>query len=462
MIDPYFDMNANGNESEDANDMALPHDEPLPCWAHLRMKRSHKKSRSGCVTCKQRRVKCDETKPRCQKCLSRGIACRYASSKERSTQKKAHDLSAVCLRASPARVMVKSEVPTLDLPAVAQRAPDALLWQYYLVHASKTMTATSTDRAHAQMWESSVPAVAFNHPVASHAVMAFSALCMYTTSSTKGGSYELLATAKLHYCRSLQLLGASLPVTEEISVDAVLACAMTLIPVGLTLAQFNTGITAAGDKLAITPQLDWLYHLRGWRTLGSSIAPRLADSDTLLIPFPQPGIPESDHEDNYGGGALWTLSTSLFHTLRASWRDALANLSAAIANPDNPDLHRDAVDIEACTMAITALEYVMEYTLECRVSNFFRAVFAWPSKVPQRFFDMVTSLDHLALAIHAHWLVLTMLLEDLWWVKDFGADRIERLAIWYDRVESPYAHLLSWPVEVRKDWRSLGMKIRTH
>ncbi|KAK5721315.1 transcription factor [Elasticomyces elasticus] len=214
------------------------------------------------------------------------------------------------------------------------------------------MTATSTDCAHAQMWESSVPAVAFNHPVASHAVMAFSALCMYTTSSTKGGSYELLATAKLHYCRSLELLRASVPVTEDISVDAVLACAMTLIPVGLTLAQFNAGITA-GDKLAITPQLDWLYHLRGWRTLGSSMSPRLADSDTLLIPFPQPGIPESEHEDNYGGGALWTLSVSLFHTLRASWRDALADLSAAIANPD---LHRDAADIEACTMAITALD----------------------------------------------------------------------------------------------------------
>ena len=34
-----------------------------------------RKSRSGCLTCKIRRVKCDETRPQCSRCLSAGRYC---------------------------------------------------------------------------------------------------------------------------------------------------------------------------------------------------------------------------------------------------------------------------------------------------------------------------------------------------------------------------------------------------
>lgn len=40
-----------------------------------RRKAKHHKTRSGCVTCKQRRVKCDESKPECQRCRKAGQIC---------------------------------------------------------------------------------------------------------------------------------------------------------------------------------------------------------------------------------------------------------------------------------------------------------------------------------------------------------------------------------------------------
>ncbi|OHE92148.1 hypothetical protein CORC01_12551 [Colletotrichum orchidophilum] len=43
-----------------------------------RKRRAHKKSRKGCGNCKLRRVKCDETKPKCVKCVSYGVTCSYA------------------------------------------------------------------------------------------------------------------------------------------------------------------------------------------------------------------------------------------------------------------------------------------------------------------------------------------------------------------------------------------------
>ncbi|EFR05394.1 C6 zinc finger domain-containing protein [Nannizzia gypsea CBS 118893] len=40
-------------------------------------RKSHRKSRAGCGTCKKRRVKCDETKPHCLRCEAYGVACDY-------------------------------------------------------------------------------------------------------------------------------------------------------------------------------------------------------------------------------------------------------------------------------------------------------------------------------------------------------------------------------------------------
>lgn len=44
-----------------------------------RHRRSHKKSRRGCAGCKHRRIKCDEGKPGCKKCIAFGLQCSYDS-----------------------------------------------------------------------------------------------------------------------------------------------------------------------------------------------------------------------------------------------------------------------------------------------------------------------------------------------------------------------------------------------
>ncbi|KAJ3493886.1 hypothetical protein NLG97_g4445 [Lecanicillium saksenae] len=42
----------------------------------IRQKRWAPRGRTGCLTCRARRVKCDEGKPACRRCLSRGLYCR--------------------------------------------------------------------------------------------------------------------------------------------------------------------------------------------------------------------------------------------------------------------------------------------------------------------------------------------------------------------------------------------------
>ncbi|PHH51630.1 Sterol uptake control protein 2 [Ceratocystis fimbriata CBS 114723] len=46
---------------------------------NTRKRRPHRKSRGGCANCKIRRVKCDEEKPSCQRCLSFNVSCSYGT-----------------------------------------------------------------------------------------------------------------------------------------------------------------------------------------------------------------------------------------------------------------------------------------------------------------------------------------------------------------------------------------------
>jgi hypothetical protein len=41
-------------------------------------RRTHKKSRAGCIRCKRRHIKCDETRPVCVNCSTANLECEYA------------------------------------------------------------------------------------------------------------------------------------------------------------------------------------------------------------------------------------------------------------------------------------------------------------------------------------------------------------------------------------------------
>ncbi|KAL2865972.1 Zn(II)2Cys6 transcription factor domain-containing protein [Aspergillus lucknowensis] len=51
-----------------------------PIGPPFHSRRAHKKSRNGCIVCKQRRVKCDEQRPSCRRCENYGASCKYPPS----------------------------------------------------------------------------------------------------------------------------------------------------------------------------------------------------------------------------------------------------------------------------------------------------------------------------------------------------------------------------------------------
>ncbi|KAL5041627.1 hypothetical protein BDW71DRAFT_163907 [Aspergillus fruticulosus] len=150
--------------------------------APRRHRAPHAKSRNGCYTCKQRRVKCDEVRPSCGACSSRGDPCTFptpatclptlsenarARRKDRRRVRASHSLqplefhqSGLSARSAPAHC------GTIDL------APMSLLTRF-LLHTSRTM---SLHPKRIVVWQRVIPEIARKREYLMHLLLALAGL----------------------------------------------------------------------------------------------------------------------------------------------------------------------------------------------------------------------------------------------------------------------------------------------
>ncbi|KAF7590470.1 hypothetical protein BBP40_002815 [Aspergillus hancockii] len=87
-------------------------------------RRAHRKSRAGCVKCKQRRVKCDETKPHCLRCQKLGVDCSYDAGQVVSARSKS--VISYFIEKVPSLTGQESAAYTLSLLAVSSKIDELL------------------------------------------------------------------------------------------------------------------------------------------------------------------------------------------------------------------------------------------------------------------------------------------------------------------------------------------------
>lgn len=115
-------------------------------------KTKHPKVRSGCLTCKQRRLKCDETKPTCQRCLKSGRECAGYTNTP---------------RASPVRE------PTPGVEQRATTAQDDELLEHFIGEAVQQLAGFSL--SFRQFCQSLAPQLANNYPAVRYALLSVAA-----------------------------------------------------------------------------------------------------------------------------------------------------------------------------------------------------------------------------------------------------------------------------------------------
>ncbi|KAF2017229.1 hypothetical protein BU24DRAFT_448951 [Aaosphaeria arxii CBS 175.79] len=123
-----------------------------------RKRKGHTKSRLGCTSCKQRKIKCPEQWPSCAHCVKKGTVCRYPKVFKAAQ----HDriVGEMIKRQSPRQSVRLSDTPIYS-------ANDMRLFHHYIITAHPFIPEEMETR-----WATEVPAYSHKYDYLMHAMLA--------------------------------------------------------------------------------------------------------------------------------------------------------------------------------------------------------------------------------------------------------------------------------------------------
>ncbi|RSL85882.1 hypothetical protein CEP51_003101 [Fusarium floridanum] len=135
---------------------------------HNRKRAFHPRKRTGCITCKIRRVRCDEQKPSCDRCLSTGRKC------DGYVDNNSADLPSPPLSANPSYPETRrnATIPmSLGLPLPRRNDQELRSYRFFLdVTASEFAGVFDAD-----FWLTDIPRTCHSDPAIWHAVVSLGA-----------------------------------------------------------------------------------------------------------------------------------------------------------------------------------------------------------------------------------------------------------------------------------------------
>ncbi|KIW04320.1 uncharacterized protein PV09_04612 [Verruconis gallopava] len=181
---------------------------------------AHTKSRKGCVRCKARKVKCDESRPICKNCSRHNVACEWRH------QDPAASANAVRLVKRPvSRNDDEYDLFTPCLVGERRRQLELQLLHYFESHITWTLGSTRS-LSHREIWACTAVELSFRYPFLQNAIFAFAAL--YAAKSTSesrrffaSGDQQSLASKAINHAPEIN---SSVPIhfVHEIYLDLAL------------------------------------------------------------------------------------------------------------------------------------------------------------------------------------------------------------------------------------------------
>ncbi|KAF2680481.1 hypothetical protein K458DRAFT_489906 [Lentithecium fluviatile CBS 122367] len=227
-----------------------------------------KKSRSGCIQCKARRVKCDEIRP-CGNCARYNVECSLLSTPPvTSNRASPHpSRSNAASSASPAPSSATSASPHVIRPPLSQGEnvtggwmEDLELMHHYTAHSYLTMPGVETAR---QTWGYAVPQEAFKYRFLMHSILAFAANHLAHIHPSRSHHFHLLGST--HQTASIKGLN------EEISNHEMAAINAHALFAGASLISLNAFADTDGHNL--NALIDIFALLRGLHTILGTTEP---------------------------------------------------------------------------------------------------------------------------------------------------------------------------------------------
>lgn len=364
-------------------------------------RRSHRKSRRGCTTCKRRHIKCDEAGPPCGSCQLRATTCEYPDF--------------IATKDGPAVVEhTATENPVSDkqtdvpvFPASQRLQELHLMSRWCVVTYKSCCTEIAEDHI---VWQKQVPDLSLQYDYLLNGLLALSAFEIASTGTHYRTKYVDLG----HHYQGLALSSfrVHLPHIGQESFEASLCFSMMLMVLALASAQFGSSSPKGTQNDMVQRTLTHFELVRGCEAVIHG-----KEEHLLQLPFVQ----KLRHFEDLAQAPLDPRVEMAVANLNDLNEKRIESSVAA------PYEHRllQVSHWKACKAAIGLLR---ELYAKCDNVDYSGYILAWLNLSGDEFIEAIKTSDHVALLALAFWGVLAeKLSHQVWWAKDFGRLLIEEI-----------------------------------
>ncbi|KJX94177.1 C6 zinc finger domain-containing protein [Zymoseptoria brevis] len=362
-------------------------------------RKPHYKSRKGCLACKKRHVKCNESRPKCSHCARLEIECLWP------------DSAANALPSPHSPGQVQSHSPASSVEQQRQTGgprPELAVDDMKLLHFWTVNTATSMNYA-SHLWQIVIVDMAFNHHFLLHGILAVAAIHKATIFSaerealiTQSSSHIGIAIASFRH-----LLATPVPAT---CVPVFLMAGLLSIH-SLGLAQLRTPTDAVGEIYT------WMRLVKGTQSTIQQNWQRLQASEIApLLSRGRAGLVLTEVEEVNHLRSLVQDEVHLTAPERQTYIDAINQLQTVFGNV----LYQKGDEIQASAM-----------------------VSSWVALVPPEYHELLVSREPVALVIIAYFAVLFREQQGVcWWFRKWDIWILESVRA---QLPTAYERWLEWP-----------------
>ncbi|KAL4949054.1 hypothetical protein BDW69DRAFT_82727 [Aspergillus filifer] len=378
--------------------------------------RSHRKSKSGCLQCKKRKVKCDESRPGCHKCAVHGVACSFTNSAHGRNQED----SPISAGSSTFNLALSTPGPDPSLHQTLPVPSPLNIQDLELLHHFMTSTCYTTSRVPAiqSLWRDEVPRIAFSTPFLLHALLAVSALHLAHSTPSRRSS----CNAQAHFHHNAAVTSVIPEITSLATDNAAALYLFSSLTCMFSCADMernsNFLILSREGQLA-----QWIQLFRGIRAvLGDD---RHEFQTGILAPiFVNGGFvtkirrsPEALQE-----GRIYVLE--LKNMITKSHSDDTAKQK----------VYQDAIDGVTRALAVTLKPSMAETA----------GVFAWMVEASDEYLELLRKEEPTALIILSYICVAVRQVEWTWWTEGLSARLMSQV---YGALKEEDREWLRWPAQ---------------
>ncbi|KAL4782632.1 hypothetical protein BJX76DRAFT_332295 [Aspergillus varians] len=375
--------------------------------------RTHRKSRTGCLQCKKRRVKCDEKGHPCGNCAFRKVQCTYPNPPT------THSSPEPSLPEPSPQQASQGTAETAHPPLAPLDPSNKLLIELMHKYCTETYTAFFSEPSDGHVWKTLIPRRALDHDFLLDGLLSVAALHTAFTSD-RSAARPYLDAAMEFQSRALKPFQTALQNISPENCDAIFAHSLITIVNGIAFPQIAAN-TAEAEPSTVLENLFLLFELvQGTRVIKRMTGPWLQES---------PLIPR-----NFWG------------TWRA--KDLDSDTDEALGRLDDLNRQENIGHPDRCAIIQTALSRLRQ----C-FQRFFQlkdpaSVLTWLATVDRGFVEYLRGQEPLPILIMVHWGVLLAQLDGkVWWASGSGTALVADALGILERRNADFGRASLWPRE---------------